>query len=108
MKNSTQTIVSIADIARYQDQEIRIAGWMYNLRSKGKIHFLQLRDGTGRIQGVAVSGECDPRSFETIGGLKMEASVEVTGVVRKDERAPSGYELSITGLEVIHRASVPV
>jgi asparaginyl-tRNA synthetase len=101
MKNSTQTIVSIADIARYQDQEIRIAGWMYNLRSKGKIHFLQLRDGTGRIQGVAVSGECDPRSFETIGGLKMEASVEVTGVVRKDERAPSGYELSITGLEVI-------
>jgi asparaginyl-tRNA synthetase len=101
MKNSTQTIVSIADIAKYQDQEIRIAGWIYNLRSKGKIHFLQLRDGTGRIQGVAVSGECDPRSFDIIGGLKMEASVEVTGVVRKDERAPSGYELSVTGLEVI-------
>jgi asparaginyl-tRNA synthetase len=101
MRGSSPPIVSIADIARYEDQEIRIAGWMYNLRSKGKIHFLQLRDGTGRIQGVAVAGECDPQSFDTIGTLKMEASVLVTGGIRKDERAPSGYELSVTGLTVI-------
>ncbi len=101
MKQSTPPIVAIADIAGYQDREIRIAGWMYNLRSKGKIHFLQLRDGTGRIQGVAVAGECDQQSFETIGNLKMEASVLVTGGVRRDERAPSGYELSVSGLRVI-------
>jgi asparaginyl-tRNA synthetase len=101
MKQSTLPIVAIADIAGYEDREIRIAGWMYNLRSKGKIHFLQLRDGSGRIQGVAVAGECDPQSFETIGQLKMEASVLVTGGVHKDERAPSGYELSVSGLTVI-------
>jgi len=101
MKQSIPPIVAIADIAGYQDREIRIAGWMYNLRSKGKIHFLQLRDGTGRIQGVAVAGECDQQSFQTIGNLKMEASVLVTGGVRKDERAPSGYELSVSGLRVI-------
>jgi asparaginyl-tRNA synthetase len=101
MKPSTAPIVNIADIAGYRDQEIRIAGWMYNLRSKGKIHFLQLRDGTGRIQGVAVAGECDPQSFETIGALKMETSVVVSGDVRKDDRAPSGYELSIRALTVI-------
>jgi asparaginyl-tRNA synthetase len=101
MKENGPSTVFIADIAGFENKEIRIAGWMYNLRSKGKIHFLQLRDGTGRIQGVAVQGECDPTSFETIGNLKMEASVLVSGRVRKDERAPTGYELTVTGLTVV-------
>jgi asparaginyl-tRNA synthetase len=98
---STLPSVAIADVAAYENQEIEIAGWMYNLRSKGKIHFLQLRDGTGRIQGVAVQGECDPASFEVIGTLKMEASVLVEGRVRKDERAPSGYELAVSRITVV-------
>jgi asparaginyl-tRNA synthetase len=101
MKENAPSIVSIADIANYENQEIQIAGWLYNLRSKGKIHFLQLRDGTGRIQGVAVQGECDPATFETIGNLKMEASVLVSGRVRKDERALTGYELTISRLTVV-------
>ena len=54
----------ISDIGKYENQDIEIAGWIYNIRSKGKIHFLQLRDGTGRVQGVAVNGECDTESFE--------------------------------------------
>ena len=101
MKENVPSTVFIADIAGFENKEIQIAGWMYNLRSKGKIHFLQLRDGTGRIQGVAVQGECDPSSFETIGNLKMEASVLVSGRVRKDERAPTGYELTVTRLTVV-------
>jgi asparaginyl-tRNA synthetase len=101
MRTSTPPPVRITDVAEHQDREIRITGWLYNLRSKGKIHFLQLRDGTGRIQGVAVAGECNPESFETIGTLKMEASVVVTGQVRRDERSPSGYELSVSALEVV-------
>ena len=101
MKQNTPSTVSIADIANYENQEIQITGWLYNLRSKGKIHFLQLRDGTGRIQGVAVQGECDSATFETIGNLKMEASVLVSGRVRKDVRAPSGYELTVSRLTVV-------
>ena len=101
MKQNAPSTVSIADIANYENQEIQITGWLYNLRSKGKIHFLQLRDGTGRIQGVAVQGECDSATFETIGNLKMEASVLVSGRVRKDVRAPSGYELTVSGLTVV-------
>jgi len=57
----------IAEIGRHVDTEVEIAGWLYNLRSKGKIHFLQLRDGSGRLQAVAVQGECDPASFAAIG-----------------------------------------
>ena len=101
MKQNAPSTVSIADIANYENQEIQITGWMYNLRSKGKIHFLQLRDGTGRIQGVAVQGACDPETFETIGNLKMEASVLVSGQVRKDVRAPSGFELTVSRLTVV-------
>jgi len=101
MKQNAPSTVSIADIANYENQEIQITGWLYNLRSKGKIHFLQLRDGAGRIQGVAVQGECDSATFETIGNLKMEASVLVCGRVRKDVRAPSGYELTVSRLTVV-------
>jgi asparaginyl-tRNA synthetase len=101
MKQSTSPIVTIADIAKHENKEVRIAGWLYNLRSKGKIHFLQLRDGTGRIQGVAVDGECEPAVFKTIGDLKMEASLLVSGGVRRDDRAPSGYELTVSDVEVL-------
>jgi asparaginyl-tRNA synthetase len=92
---------SIAEIGRFVDREVEIAGWLYNLRSKGKIHFLQLRDGTGRIQAVAVQGECDPASITLIDSLKMEASLLVRGRVRRDERAPSGYELAVSSLQVV-------
>ena len=92
---------SIAEIGRYVGQEVELAGWLYNLRSKGKIHFLQLRDGTGRIQAVAVQGECEPESIALIESLKMEASLLVRGRVRRDERAPSGYELAVSALEVV-------
>ena len=49
MKSSTPPTVRIADVAEHQDREIRISGWLYNLRSKGKIHFLQLRDEITRF-----------------------------------------------------------
>ncbi len=93
--------ILIADIARAAGETVEIDGWLFNLRSKGKIHFLQLRDGSGRIQGVAVQGECDPQSFETIGTLKMEASVRVWGRPRADARAPGGYELQVERLEAV-------
>jgi asparaginyl-tRNA synthetase len=91
----------IAEVGGHADQEVEIAGWLYNLRSKGKIHFLQLRDGSGRIQGVAVQGECDESSFQAIGSLKMEASLLVRGRVRRDERAPGGYELAVSSVQVV-------
>ena len=93
--------VSIAEIGKHVDSEVEIQGWLYNLRSKGKIAFLQLRDGTGRIQGVAEETACGADGFARIAGLKMEASVRVAGRVRQDQRAPSGYELTVTRVDVV-------
>jgi asparaginyl-tRNA synthetase len=93
--------VTVAEIGNYVGQEVELAGWLFNLRSKGGIHFLQLRDGTGRIQGVAAEGECDAESFRLIGTLKMEASLLVRGTVRRDERAPGGCELAVSWVRAV-------
>ena len=92
--------VLIADIGGHVDQDVEIRGWLYNIRSKGKLHFLQLRDGSGRIQGVAEENAVGAACAGIIRGLKMEASVTVRGKVRRDERAPSGFELTVTSVEV--------
>jgi asparaginyl-tRNA synthetase len=93
--------IYIKDIANYDDKEITLKGWVYNKRSSGKIYFLLIRDGTGIIQSVAVKGEIPEEEFEYCAELTQESSVIVSGKVRKDTRAPGGYELSLTHLEVV-------
>jgi asparaginyl-tRNA synthetase len=91
----------ISDLAQHVTKEVAIKGWCYNKRSSGKIHFLQLRDGTGYVQGVLVKGEVDEEVFDRAAVITIESSLIVKGIVRKDERAPSGFELSVTDLEII-------
>jgi len=96
--------VYIKDIARYQDQEVIIKGWLYNKRSSGKIHFLLIRDGTGIIQAVMEQRHLSPEIFGLYHQLTQESSLVVQGRVRADERAPGNYELSLTGLKPIQIA----
>ena len=93
--------VLIAELPRHVGRQVEIAGWLYNIRSKGSIRFLQLRDGSGRVQGVAVKDECDADSFAALAALKMEASLLVQGEVRSDDRAPSGVELGVARVSVV-------
>ncbi|WP_052329758.1 asparagine--tRNA ligase [Thermicanus aegyptius] len=95
---------TIGTISHYEGQEVRLGAWLYNKRSSGKIQFLQLRDGTGFIQGVLVKNEVSPEVWEAAQTLTQESSLYITGTVRKEERAPSGYELSVRDLEVIQIA----
>ncbi|RDI95009.1 asparagine--tRNA ligase [Meiothermus sp. QL-1] len=97
--------VFIEDIARYEGQEVLLRGWLTNRRSKGKIHFLQLRDGTGFLQATALKGELAEAEFEEADHLPQETALEVRGLVRADPRAPGGYELVLRGLRVIARPS---
>jgi asparaginyl-tRNA synthetase len=91
----------ISQVNKDVGQEVRIGCWLHHKRSSGKIQFLQLRDGTGFIQGVLVKNEVDESVWETAGKLTQESSLYVTGLVREEPRSPSGYELSITGVEII-------
>lgn len=101
--------VSIIDVKDYVGQEVTIGAWVANKSGKGKLAFLQLRDGTAFFQAVAFKpnfietfGEEEGTAkFETIKHLSQETSVKVKGIVKADERSKFGYELDITDLEVV-------
>lgn len=93
--------VAIEDVGAYDGHTVKLSGWLYNARSKGHILFLQIRDGTGRIQAVAIDGETDPNSFTQATRLRLEASIVAIGTVREEPRAPSGYELHLHELIVV-------
>jgi asparaginyl-tRNA synthetase len=95
-------VVNIEDVARHADQEVTLRGWLYNLRESGKLLFPIFRDGTGTIQGV-VSQKDQPAAFEALRGLTQESSVIVTGRIHPDKRAPGGFEIQITAVEVVQR-----
>jgi asparaginyl-tRNA synthetase len=97
-------IAYIEDIARHEGQTVTLRGWLHNRRSSGKIHFLTVRDGTGFIQCVMSRQAVGDEAFTKADHLAQETSIIVTGTVRADKRAPGGYELDVTGLEVIAEA----
>lgn len=101
------TPILISDMAKYEGQEVTLRGWVYNRTDKGRLQFIQLRDGTGIVQCVAFKKEMNEAEFEIAGKLTQESSVSITGNVRKDERAPGmpgGYEVGITKLELLQQA----
>jgi asparaginyl-tRNA synthetase len=97
-------VILVSQIAEYVGQEVTLRGWVYNRTDKGRLQFIQLRDGTGIIQCVAFKKEMTPEQFEIAGKLTQESSVIVTGTVRADERAPGfpgGFEVGLTSLQLL-------
>ncbi|HZG76047.1 MAG TPA: asparagine--tRNA ligase [Paenibacillus sp.] len=105
MNGTEANRTTIRDVAAHVGQTVRIGCWLTRKRSSGKIQFLQLRDGTGFIQGVAVKNEVDEATWAAADKLTQESSLWVTGVVREEPRSPSGYELTVTGVDIIHLTS---
>jgi len=95
--------VSISELPGHENRKVRLRGWLYGRRAGGGILFLLLRDGTGLCQCVVEAS--DARDFETARHLPQESSLAVSGTVRRDERAPGGYELAVENMEVIHSAA---
>lgn len=94
----------VESIAQHEGQEVTIKGWLYNKTDKGKLQFLLVRDGTGIIQAVVLEDDVQPQTFEAAQMATQESSIIVKGTVRADKRAPGGYELAATELEVVQLA----
>ncbi|MGH9147435.1 MAG: asparagine--tRNA ligase [Vicinamibacterales bacterium] len=94
-------IAYIEDIARYEGQPVTLRGWLHNRRSSGKIHFLTVRDGTGFIQAVMSKAAVGEETFKRADHLGQETAITVHGTVRADSRAPGGYEIDVSGFEVV-------
>src|SRR6516225_7876128 len=98
------TTITIENAGKYDGQEVTIRGWLYNLRESGKLVFPIFRDGTGIIQGVCSLKE-HPEVFEALKGLTQESSVIVRGKIRAERRAPGGYEIGVTKIQVLQKVS---
>src|SRR5438309_607907 len=101
----TSPVATISEIGKHEGQAVTIRGWLYNLRESGKLLFPIFRDGSGTIQGVVAKKAVSPEIFEAVKGLTQESSVTVEGKVRADKRAPSGFELDVSDVQVLQRVS---
>jgi asparaginyl-tRNA synthetase len=98
------THVYIDRIGDYVGQTVTLKGWLANRRSSGRIHFLLVRDGTGFIQVVMGRNDVGDETFARADHLGQESAIEVSGVVRADQRAKGGYEVTATDMTVVAAA----
>lgn len=95
---------TIKEAKYYINQEVTIGAWLTNKRSSGKIAFLQLRDGTGFMQGVVVKADVDEDTFQLAKDITQETSLYITGVISEDNRSDLGYEMQVKSIEIIAEA----
>src|ERR1700741_5487816 len=98
------TTITIENAGNYDGQEVTIRGWLYNIRESGKLVFPIFRDGTFLIHGVFSLKE-NPEAFEALKGMTQESSVIVTGKIRAEQRAPGGYEMGVTKIQIVQRVA---
>ena len=96
--------VRVSELADHDGSEVTLKGWLYNRRSSGKVLFLILRDGTGTAQCVVVKNEVGYELFAALDSLRLESSLTLQGVVRRDDRAPGGYEVQVKTATVVSEA----
>lgn len=93
--------VFIKNVGQFEGQEVLIKGWLFNKRSSGKLHFLQIRDGSAQIQAVVFKGDVSEELFEMADKITQETSLEIVGVVNKHDRSKLGYELAVKDIKVV-------
>src|SRR3982750_1136768 len=104
---TTQSIATdnhtyINQLSKHAGAEVVINGWLYNMRSSGKILFPQLRDGTGVVQCVALKNAIAPEVWEALKGLGQESALSIRGTVREDSRAPGGFEIDLLHADILN------
>ena len=92
---------TVEHLSRHVGQTVTLKGWVYNRTSKGKLHFVQLRDGTGTVQCVLFKDSVPAELFAVVEKCGQESSVILEGAVREDKRAPGGFEISVSGGSVL-------
>jgi len=100
---SATPAVRVEHLADHVGKTVCLQGWVYNKTGKGKLHFVQLRDGTGICQAVIFKGNVSEEEFEAAKELTQESSLELVGEVKAEPRAPGvpgGFELDVRALKV--------
>ncbi len=96
-----KSYLTIEELSKAVGEEVTLRGWVYNMRGKGKLQFIILRDGTGIVQCVVFQGNVSEEAFEAAKSLTQESSLIIKGKLKAEERAPGGYEIDVTDLQVV-------
>ena len=96
--------ISISGVGNHEGEEVRIKGWLYNQRSSGKVKFMIIRDGTGFLQGTLVKSEMEEKYFNSLDEINYESSIIVEGLIKREKRAPSGYEILVKTINIVHNS----
>src|SRR5579885_3630404 len=95
------TAVRIEDLGKHVGETVTLHGWLYNKRSSGKLHFLEMRDGTGIVQCVVFKGNVTPETFAAADRIAQEASLEVLGSVKKHQKIEGQFEIDVKEVRVL-------
>jgi len=101
----TANKTKINQLSEHDGQSVTLSGWVYNTRVSGKIAFVILRDGSGMCQCVFEKSDEFASVFDKVKKLSQESSVEITGIINKEDRSVGGYEMKATRLSVVHGSS---
>ena len=97
-------MVEIRQLGEHLGEQVTVRGWVEATRGHGKVSFTVLRDGTGVLQGVLLKETVDNATWDVQQSLTQESVVALTGEVKEDARAPGGYELGVTEVELLSSA----
>lgn len=96
--------IFVKDIAQYVGQEVKVKGWVRNIRHSGKLLFIIFRDGTSEVQAVAFKPDLGEEAFEEAKKLTLESSVIITGIPKPHQKLENQFELSVTGIQIVQIA----
>lgn len=94
----------VESISQFVGDTVTIKGWLQRRTDKGRLQFLLVRDGTGMVQCVVFKKNVPPEAFEATRRLTQESSLIVRGTVREEPRAPGGYEIDTSDVEIVQLA----
>src|SRR5215472_16472538 len=94
-------VVSVSELGKHVGEEVTVRGWLYQRRSSGKLHFLEVRDGTGIVQCVVFKGNVSPETFVLADHIQQESSIEVVGTVKKHGKIAGQYELDASEVKLL-------
>ncbi len=104
MSEKTAALARVESLGEHLGSRVRLLGWLYNRRSSKKLHFVELRDGTGTVQCVVSKADVGDEVFQRTGALGQESSLELTGTVTGEPRARGGVEIQVDAVRVIQNA----
>ena len=94
--------INIKNLKDFVGKEVQVNGWVYNIRSIGKIWVVIVRDGTGYVQCVVSKNDVSEDIFSLENTLTQESSLKIKGTVQADDRSDSGVEILVTDIDVVH------